>query len=121
MITNKTLMKFGLTKDVDNLKLKEVLKHDFKLNEIHIDVYLDNPLISSTNPFMLLLRTIENNVIVDNDNERLILKRNDMYQTYLLNILFSTITECYYKKSSECCSEFILNVQNIYYRIIVFN
>lgn len=120
MITNETLIKFGLTKDVDNLKLKEVLKHDFKLNEIHIDVYLDNPLISSTNPFMLLLRTIENNVIVDNDNERLILKRNDMYQTYFLNILFSTITECYYKKSNGF-SEFILNIQNIYYRIIVFN
>lgn len=120
MITNETLMKFGLTKDENNLKLKEVLKHDFKLNEIHIDVYSDNPLISSTTPFMLLLRTIENNVIVDNDNERLILKRNDMYQTYFLNILFSTITECYYK-NSDGFSEFILNIQNIYYRVIVFN
>ena len=120
MITDKTLTKFGLTKDVGNTKLKEVLKCGTKLKEIHIDIYPENPLISSATPFALLLRTIEKNAIVGNDEDRLILKGNDAYQTYFVNVLYSKITECFYK-TSEYCSEFILNVQNIYYRITILN
>lgn len=120
MITDKTLTKFGFAKDVDNLKLKEVLKCGTKLREIHIDIYPENPLVSSAMPFALLLRTIEKNVTVGNDRDRLILEKNDIYKTYFMNILFSKITECLFKVSNGV-SEFILNVQNIYYRITVFN
>ena len=120
MITEKTLMKFGLFKDENNLKLKEVLRDNTKLKEIHIDIYPENPLISSSSSFMLLLRTIEKNATVSNDEDRIVLKKNDRYQTYFMNVLFSEITECYYK-ISDGLSEFILSIQNIYYRIIVFN
>ena len=64
--------------------------------------------------------TIENNAIVLSDGNRLVLKRNDRYESYFINVLFSEITECYYK-ISEGSSEFILNIQNIYYRITVLN
>ena len=121
MVTEKTLMKFGLTKDENNLKLKEVLKDNVRLKEIHIDTYPENPLVASPTSFMLLLRTIEKRVIVVNDGDRLILKKVvDKFETHFINILFSKITECYYK-SFNGCFEFILNIQNIYYRIIVFN
>lgn len=120
MVTEKTLMKFGLVKDENNLQLKEMLKDNVKLKEIHIDIYPENPLISSSAPFMLLLRTIEKNVAVSNDKDRIILKRDDGCKTYFMNILFSEIKECYYKVI-DGCSEFILNIQNIYYRITVFN
>lgn len=120
MVTEKTLMKFGLVKDENNLQLKETLKDNVKLKEIHIDIYPENPLISSSAPFMLLLRTIEKNVAVSNDKDRIILKRDDGCETYFMNILFSEIKECYYKVI-DGCSEFILNIQNIYYRITVFN
>lgn len=120
MVTEKTLMKFGLVKDKNNLQLKEMLKDNVKLKEIHIDIYPENPLISSSAPFMLLLRTIEKNVAVSNDKDRIILKRDDGCETYFMNILFSEIKECYYKVI-DGCSEFILNIQNIYYRITVFN
>lgn len=120
MVTEKTLMKFGLTKDENNLKLKEVLKNNTKL-EIHIDIYSENPLMtSSTTPFMLLLRTIEKRATVSNDEHRLVLKKNDNYETHLMNVLFSKIVECFYK-ISDGYSEFILNIQNIYYRLIIFN
>ena len=70
---------------------------------------------------MLLLRTIEKKVIVSNDEERLILKKNvDKFLTYFMNIPFSKITECYYKTYNGC-SEFVLNIQNTYYRITIFN
>lgn len=120
MITDKTLMKFGLAKDENNLKLKEVLKCGAKLKEIHIDIYSENPLISSAKPFMLLLRTIEKNAIVFNDDDRIILKRNDRYSTYFMNVPFSEIEECCYKASNGCF-EFILNIQNTYYRITILN
>jgi hypothetical protein len=120
IITNETLMKFGMVKDENNSQLKEVFKNNSKLKEIHIDIYPDNPIITSSEPFMLLLRTIENNVITLTDENRLIFQRNDGYGTYFVNILFSKIAECYYK-ASEDLFEFVLNIQNIYYRITVLN
>ena len=120
MITEKTLIKFGLSEDENNSRLKEVFKNDLKLKEIHIDIYPENPLITSSQPFMLLSRTIEKNVVVSNDGDRLILKKNDTYKTHFMNVMFSKITECYYKMF-DGCFEFIINIQNIYYRIIVFN
>lgn len=121
MIAEKTLMKFGLTKDENNLKLKEVFKDGSRIKEIHIDIYSENPLIDSLAPFMLLSRIIEKNTIITNDEDRLILKKNtDRFETCFMNILFSKITECCYKAFNDY-SEFILNIQNIYYKITVFN
>lgn len=119
-MATETLMKFGFIKDENNFQLKEILKNNFKLKEIHIDVYPENPLTSSTKSFMLLLRTIEKNAVVLNDGDRLILSKNDKYNTCFMNVLFSNITECYYKTLDECF-EFILNIQNIYYRVTVLN
>ena len=117
MITENILIKFGLTKDKDNAKLKEVFKDGVRLEEIHIDLYADNPLINSVEPFMLLSRIIEKKMLIKNDDERFILEKFD---TYFINVLFSKITECYYKGLDDYF-EFILNIQNIYYRIIIFN
>ena len=120
MITEKTLMKFGLIKDENNFQLKEVFKNNLKLKEVHIDIYPENPLISSSVPFMLLLRTVEKNAIVSNDGDRLVLAKDDGYGTYFMNILFLEIKECYYKYAYDS-SEFILSIQNIWYRITVLN
>jgi hypothetical protein len=120
MITEKTLIKFGLIKDEGNFQLKEIFKNNLKLKEVHIDIYPENPLVSSSAPFMLLLRTIEKDVAVSNEEDRLVLTRNDGYGTYFMNVLFSEIKECYCKDTYDS-SEFILNIQNIWYRIIVFN
>ena len=121
MTTKSTITKFGFDKDENNLKLKEVLRDSIKLKEVHIDIYSENPLDASSTPFMLLLRTIEKNTIVTNDDNRLIIKKNiDKYETHFMNVLFSKIIECYYK-TSDYYSEFILNIQNIYYRITVLN
>lgn len=119
MITEKTLTKFGFINDENCLRLKEFFKNNLKLKEIHIDIYQDNPLKSSIS-FMLLLRTSEKNAIISNDGNRLVLKKSDRYETHIMNVLFSKITECFFK-SSDSCSEFILNVQNIFYRITVLN
>lgn len=113
-------MKFGFTKDENNFQLKEILKNNFKIKEIHIDVYPENPLVASAKSFMLLLRTIEKNAVVLNDGDRLVLNKNDKYNTCFMNVLFSKITECYYKIFDNYF-EFVLNIQNIYYRVTVLN
>lgn len=122
MVVENTMMKLGFKKDENNnSKLNEVFKDNIKLKEIHIDVYPSNPLTSSPTPFILLLRTIEKKMLVKNSGTRLVLKRNvDGCETYFMNVLLSEIKECYYK-GSDGYYEFILNIQNIYYRITVFN
>ena len=113
--------KFGFAKDENNVQLKEVFKNNLKLKEIHIDIYPENPLASSSAPFMLLLRMIEKKVIIENNSNRLILKKNiDRFNTHLMNVPLSEIKDCLYRCSNGCC-EFILNIQNIYYKITVFN
>lgn len=109
--------KFGFVDDKNSLK--EVLTNGTKLKEIHIDIYSENPLNPSSS-FMLLLRTFENNTTILNDGDRIIFKRNDKNKTYFMNLLFSKINECFFK-SSENYFEFILNIQNIYYKLTILN
>lgn len=119
MVTNKTLMKFGFTMDENNSQLKKIFQNNLKLKEVHIDIYPDNPMLTSSD-FVLLLRTHDNNVVVLNDDNRLVLKRCDKYETHIMNILFSGVSECYIK-AAETYHEIILNVQNIYYKITILN
>ena len=100
------------------MQLKKTFKNDKKIKEIHIDTYPNNPLEASI-PFKLLLRTIEENVTVLNDGNRLALQMNDRFGTYIMNILLSDINECLVETVDEHYFEFILNIQNIYYRITV--
>ena len=111
--------KFGFINDENRLRLKEFFKDNSKFREIHIDMYPNNPL-ESQNAFMLLLRTSEKNAITSNDGDRLILKKNDKFETHFMNVLFSKMTECFCKVS-DGCSEFILNIQNVYYKITILN
>ena len=121
MAVENTLTKLGFTKDEKNTKLNEIFRDNAKLKEIHIDVYPTNPLISSATPFMLLLRAIEKKILVKNSGARLVLKKRvDNFDTYFMNIALSEVNECHYK-SIDGYSEFVLNIQNIYYRITVFN
>lgn len=113
------LMKFGFVKEEDDSRLVEMIKNKTKIKEVHIDTYPENPLISSS-PFVLLLRASEKNVVITIEDERLIFKKGDKYETYFMNVLISRITECF-SKICEDYSEFILNIQNIYYRITILN
>lgn len=121
MITEQTLMKFGLIKDEGNAKLKEIFRNNARLKEVHIDIYPESPLVSSSKPFMLLSRTIEKNIIVLIDENRIILKDDSKWGTYFMNILSSEITDCCYQELYNEYFEFIFKVQNIYYRAIIFN
>ena len=122
MVIENVIAKFGFKKDENNnSKLNTIFEDNTKLKEIHIDIYTSNPLVSSSTPYMLLLRTIEKKMLIKNSGNRLVLKKNiEGCDTYFMNVLLSEIKECYYK-DSHGFFEFILNIQNIYYKITVFN
>lgn len=120
MIIEQAIEQFALIKDVDNSNLKGMLKNNTRLKEIHIDTYPENPLITSSKPFVLLLRAVEKNVIITYDEKRIILKKNNQDETCFMNVPYSEITECYCKVLDNYY-EFILNIQNTYYKITIFN
>jgi hypothetical protein len=119
MITEDTLMKYGFVAEKDYSKLIEIIKNTNRLIEVHIDTYPENPLLSSDS-HMLLLRTVEKKARILVEDDRLIFKRCDIYGTHFVNVLISKIKECFSKMTGDC-DEYILNIQNTYYRITVFN
>ena len=119
MTTENILMEFGFIKEEDGTQLKQRIRDTGRLKEVHIDVYPENPFTSS-NSFMLLLRATEANATISIDEGRLVFRKNDKYETHFMNVLISKITECFYK-ICEGYLEFILNIQNVYYKITVFN
>ena len=114
-----TLTKFGFVRQEYDFQLQELLRSYVKLKEVHIDIYPENPLTSS-NTYMLLLRTTEKNASIVVEDNRVIFKRNDTQETLFVNVLIPKIKECF-SKISENYSEFILNVQTIYYKITILN
>jgi len=121
MVTEKTLTKFGFIKDEIDLYLNKMssLKNNIKIKEVNIDVYPENPL-NSPECFSLILRASERNATISVEGDRIIFKKNDAYETHFVNVLASKITECF-SRISDGCYEFILNVQNIYYKITILN
>lgn len=113
------IMRFGFVKDENCSEFKNVFKNNTRLKEIYVDIYSENPLISSKS-FMLLLRTSEKNIKVLNNDNRFVILKNDKFNTCLMDVLTSKISECFYV-NNENYSEFILNIQNIYYKITVLN
>lgn len=121
MIAEKNFADYGFEKKEIDIYLNKMslLKNNVMLKEIHLDVYTENPLVSSS-CFTLILRASEKNAIISVEGDRIIFKKNDTYKTHFVNLLASKVIECYSKKS-DGYYEFILNVQNIYYKISIFN
>ena len=107
-------------KDIDlYLNKMKSLNNSMQLKEVYIDVYPENPLVFSS-CFTLILRTFEKNATILIKDDRIIFERNDACRTYFINVIASKITECF-SKISDNYYEFILNVQNIYYKITIIN
>jgi hypothetical protein len=119
MVTEDILMKYGFVNEKDYSKLIEIIRNTTRLVEVHIDTYPENPLLSFDS-HMLLLRTTEKNARILIEDDRLIFKRNDIYGTHFVNVLISKIKECFSKMTGDC-DEYILNIQNIYYKITILN
>ena len=112
------LTKYGFIKDENNHQLMEMFCDNKTLKEVYIDVYSSSPL-NIPHP-SLLLRHNEKKAHVSNDNKNLIIKKNDKSNTYIMNISLDNIEEVYFQQSIGF-SDFVVNYQNIYYKITIFN
>ena len=120
MVTEHDFMKFGFVKRDIDICLNKA-ENIFKLKEVYVEIYPDNPFNSSA-CFMLILRASEKNATASLGRDRIILKKNDINGTHIVNIMASKVVDCFYKYYPDCdYAEFILNIQNIYYKITVFN
>lgn len=109
----------GFSKDKDNLKLLEIFKDNTEFKEVYIDIYSSDPFNKTILP-VLILRRNANNVIISNNNKSVIIKANDKYNTYITELVLNNINEIYYKEDFKNNFNFILNYQNIFYKITIF-
>lgn len=116
---SKALIKCGFSKDENGFKLTEIFQDNTKFKEVHIDIYSSNP-FEKVVLSVLMLRRSEKNATVSNNGKSIVIKANDKYNTYIAELLLDTISESYYKENFEDSFDFILNCQNIYYKVTIF-
>lgn len=103
--------KYGFTLDKDLSELNRIIcKKNFK--KLHIDTYLEDP-------YTLLLRTIESNVVISLEKDRIIIRKNDRNKTTVTNISLESIDNCITKRYDNTRYEIIFTVHNICYKIFV--
>ena len=112
-------MTIKFIEDLKMEKLKEKFVSDKVIEKIYITAYFENPLKKSYEN-MVVLRGEGSNVIISDDEQRLILKRKYTFQDCILNILYSKIEKCFFKGEKTYC-EFVLKVKDIYYKITIFD
>lgn len=81
-----------------------------KLKTVHIDTY-------SISPYMLFARTVEKDVKIILENGRFIIKRNDKYNTTVMNIVISNVENFVVQKYGEHNKELLFNIHNIHFKI----
>ena len=111
--------KCGFSKDENALQLSEIFQDNAKFKEIHIDIYSNNPFEKVVLP-VLMLRHVEKNATVSNDGRSIIINANDRYNTYIAEIPLNTINKSYFKRFFKDSFEFILNCQNLFYKLTIY-
>lgn len=104
-------MKNDFVKDNDKELFNQIFNNK-KIKEIHIDTYMDSP-------YVLFARIIEKNLLISNENNRMIIRKNDRYKTVIVNIFFDEIEDCRIKQYTDNQYEILFGVRNIYYKILV--
>ena len=105
----KRYEQYGFTLDKDLIELDKFFEHKF-FDNLHIDVY-------TSSPYMLLLRTIEKNVEIIRDEDRIIIRNGKINKTTIANISKKNIDECIIKRYDVNCYEIVLSLGEIFYKI----
>lgn len=103
--------KYGFVSDKTKVEFERIISnHNFKT--LHIEIYSDNP-------YMLFLRSIEKNVMVTLEDNRVIVRKNDKHKTTITDILFDSIDGCIVKQYSDSHYEIIFTIHNLCYKLLV--
>lgn len=118
-MNTESLIKYGFSKDIDKSQLSKVFSDGIKIKELYIDIYSSNPFDNTVRP-ILMLRRSEKNVSVLNDGKSIIIKMDNNYNEYIMELMLDTVKDSYFKMNFENSFDFILNCQNIFYKVTIF-
>ena len=103
--------KYGFVMDNEKVEFKRIFSNN-RFKTLHMDMY-------SLDPYMLFMRSIENNVTVIFENDRIIICKKDRHKTHIMNILFECVDNCIIKKYSDSQYEIIFAINNVSYKMLV--
>lgn len=101
----------GFISDYDKSKIIGVLKNKINLNDVHIDAY-------TANPYALILRSAEDSLEADIQNERIVVRRRGEDRTSIMNVPIDSIGNVYFKFTEDCKCRMFFSVQNISYSVL---
>lgn len=104
--------KYGFMSDSNKKKLCDIF-NNLKFQAVHIDVYLDEP------QHILFLRTIEKDVSVESNKDRLVLRKKDCHKTVLMNIPKTEIINCMIKQCTDSQYEIVFRVKYVWYKLLI--
>ena len=102
--------KFGFIEDNDKSKMIGILKDKISLKHVSIDAYISSP-------YALILRSAEDSLEVDVQNERVIARRCGKDRTNVINVPMDCIDNVYFKFTEDCKCRMVFSVQNINYSV----
>lgn len=103
--------KYGFIYDNTKTDFKNIINHNV-FKTLCIETY-------TLNPYMLLLRTIEKNVLAEIKDGRIMIRKRDKHKTSIADIVFDQIANCIVKKYNDIQYEIVFVIHNIYYKLLV--
>lgn len=103
--------KYGYTKDNDKSKIICILKDKIDLETVSIDAYL-------AKPYTLILRSAEDSLTADMENERVVVKRNGKDRTSIMNVPIENVDNIYFKFTEDSKCRMFFTVRNICYSVM---
>ena len=103
--------KYGFITDDKKAGFKCIFSNN-SFKTLHMDMY-------TLDPYMLFMRSIENNPMVAIENDRIIIRKKDKYKTHIMDILFDHIDNCIIKEYSNVQYEIIFAIHNVYCKLLI--
>lgn len=103
--------KYGFISDNDKSKITGILKNKINLEHVSIDAYISDP-------YALILRSAEDSLEADLQNERVIVRRRGKDRTNIMNVPIENVTNVHFKFTEDCKCRMVFSVRNISYNVI---
>jgi len=102
--------KHGYIKDNDKSKITSILKDRINLEDVCIDAYLSNP-------YMLILRSSEDSLSADIQNERVVVKRRGEGGANIMNVPIENVDNLHFKFTEDLKCRLFFTVRNVNYSV----
>lgn len=102
---------YGFVMDNEKVEFKRIFNNN-NFKSLHMDMY-------SLNPYMLFMRSMEKNLMVTIENNRVIIRKKDRYKTHIMDVPIEQIDRCIIKEYNNMQYEIILAIKDVYYKMLI--